>query len=162
MDDFESNQFISKLSHKLDLNADEVTFKSILQQGKFVGFSHKFSQLLGIDLSLDSYLYTSPSDNSFSWIVGVVTDLFIVNYKTDQTTQHERIELISSYPLNKTLRLKGYVSSKQEGRDQFKDYSVGIAYSFNSSFEISAGYADRELRKVETQSNVFVNINGVF
>jgi hypothetical protein len=161
-DEFETNQFMSKLSLKLNMNEDDVTSKSILKQGRFVGFSHKFSQLLGIDLSLDTYLYTSPTDNSFRWIVGVVTDLFIVNYKTDQTTQHDRIEFISNYPLNETLRLKGYASSQQDGKDQFKDYSVGIAYSFNSSLEISAGYADRELKKVETQSNVFVNISGVF
>lgn len=161
-DEFEFKPFISKLSHKLHMNEDEVTPKSKLKQGRFVGYSHKFSRFLGVDLSFDTYLSTNQSDNSFKWIVGVVTDLFKVQYQTDQTTKREHLELISSYPINKELRLKGYVSSKQNGDEQYNDYSVGLAYSLNQSLEISAGYADLELKEVETQSNVFLNINGVF
>jgi hypothetical protein len=130
--------------------------------GKHVSYTQKFNKLLGIDVALDTKLYTNKKDKSFEWVVGVVTDLFNVNVKADQNRNRERIEVTSTYPVNKNLRVKGYISNRQQGKREFQDYSVGIAYSVNPSVEITAGYADRELKRVDAQSNVFLNVNGVF
>jgi Pyruvate/2-oxoacid:ferredoxin oxidoreductase delta subunit len=86
-DEFASKQFRSKLSHKHHMNEGDTLSESKLRKDKTVGYSHKFKQFLGIDLYLDTYLYTDQEDNSFKWIVGVVTDLLKIKNQTDQSSK---------------------------------------------------------------------------
>jgi hypothetical protein len=133
-----------------------------LQDGTFVGYSHNFNKYFGLDLSIDSYVYTNQTDNSFAWVVGFVGKLFKLNYHIDQKEKNEYVELITRYPLNSSLSLTGYAGNKNDGTDEYRDYSVGLAYSLTKHVEISAGFADRELKKSDAEGNLFLNINGTF
>lgn len=161
-DELSSTTVNPKLWQKIDLNKQNMSPKNKLKKGTFVGYSHNVSKYLGLDLSVDSYIYSNKSDNSFAWVIGVVSDLFKLNYHLDQKEKNEYVEVVTHYPLSDSLRVTGYAGNKNDGKYEYKDYSVGLAYSVNTSVEISAGYADRELKKSDAEGNLFLNINGTF
>jgi hypothetical protein len=150
------------LWQKINLKEENTASRSALKDGTFTGYSHNFRKYFGLDVSVDSYIYTNESDNSFAWAVGFVGKLFKLNYHIDQEEKNEYVEVITHYPLNGSLSLTGYAGKKYVGEDEYQDYSVGLAFSLNKSVEISAGFADREFKKIDAENNVFLNINGTF
>ncbi|MCF2949758.1 hypothetical protein L0668_16690 [Paraglaciecola aquimarina] len=141
-------------------NQQEATHKLI--RNKFVKYSHNVHKYLGVDLSVDAYLYTNKSDNSFKWIVGMVSDLFKVRYQTGNIANNDHLEISSSYPISKRVRVRGYASNKQNGNKKYQDYSLGLAYSPSQSLEIFAGYSDREIKQAAEEGNLFLNVKGRF
>lgn len=151
-----------KLWQKANLTQNQNTSNNVLEEGTFVGYSHNFSKNLGVDLSVDSYVYTNKSDNSFAWVVGFVSEVFKLNYHIDQKAKNQYLEVVTHYPLSESLSLTGYAGNQQDGSDVYRDYSVGLAFALTTSVNISAGIADRELKTSDAEGNVFFNINGIF
>ena len=128
----------------------------------YLGYSLELNDTFGLDFSVTNYQYTGDSGDSTELKVGLVTELFEINYHRDFDLKTDYLELNGSYALNAELSLGGHFGVNDDGEENNYDYALTLNYLLNETTTISGGYSDHELDEEGAEGTFFIGVLATF